>query len=108
MDGFGWMVVVILVLLFGKNISATTAAVFNQPNAVPSPDVVPGSTIQNQGNSPITQPPPWSCNPNASPFMPVNNNSHLVHPVSTALLGGPSNITQSGGINYKTSMQFLQ
>jgi hypothetical protein len=61
MDGFGWVVVAILVLLFGKNLGMTTAGLFNNPNAVPTPDGLPSQTIQNQGNPPTAQPAPWAC-----------------------------------------------
>jgi hypothetical protein len=61
MGGFGWVVLAVLVLLFGKNLSTTTAALFSQPNSVPTPDTLPALSIQNQGNqNNANAPPPWA------------------------------------------------
>lgn len=85
MDGLGWLIAVILLLLVGKNLNLATVfggGVFTQPNAVPTPDGLPADVAevsrQNTADPPTAQPAPWSpgtgaCGPSPSlPISPVN------------------------------------
>lgn len=72
MEGLWWLLLVILVIFFGKNIPfiANLENGFVQPNAVPTPDGIPAITIQNQTSPPENQPAPWKsicASPVASP-----------------------------------------
>ena len=99
MDSLGWIIVAILILLFGKNIagivSTATAGVFTQPNAVPTPDGLPASTTQDQttGN-PVPTPAPWknTCQVVAGQMQPTAVGLGLITPSSSNL-----NLPPSGG-----------
>jgi hypothetical protein len=84
MDGFGWIVAIVVLLLFGKSFSITTAATYVQPNAVPTPDGLPfdNSTDQNQLDPPTAQPAPWRC-ASPSPSLPMNPVSVFRMPINT-------------------------
>jgi len=83
MGELGWLLLIVLVILFGKNIPfianlesgltnatpspSTPSGSFSQPNAVPTPNGLPALTTQNQTSPPENQPAPWKTICNASP-----------------------------------------
>lgn len=115
MDGFTLLVIIVLLLLFGKGSLASLTAAFNQPNAVPTPYGLPadtvstpsGPTTQDQNNlSTANAPAPWtsgnSCQAGgiALPRFPVSGAPKQsivgVNPISQSLPMG----TQSGITRY--------
>jgi len=83
MEGLGWIILIVVILLFGKNIpfiAALENGTFFQPNAVPNPNGTPAITLQNQTSPPENQPAPWKSvcgTPISAPsptnvYMPLN------------------------------------
>lgn len=85
-----WFVaIIVLLLLFGKNITASLSSGFTNYNAVPTPDGLPATTIQNNDNPPTAQPSPWTpgngaCASNAQPVTatPVLGTIKLYNPIT--------------------------
>lgn len=61
MEGFWWLLLIVLFLLFGKNFFGSGIAPFTLGQAIPGPQSLPAMTTQNQtDNNPVAQPAPWS------------------------------------------------
>ena len=92
MDGLGWLIVIVLLFLFGKNFNLS--GVLNTSviaNAVPTPNGLPALITQDQvtGN-PVATPAPWTnqCQAQQTVAAPASNGLGLVN-VSAANLNLP-------------------
>src|SRR5215472_13272012 len=103
MEGLGWIILIIVILLFGKNIpfiAALENGTFFQPNAVPNPNGTPAITLQNQTSPPENQPAPWKSvcgTPIAAPsptnvYMPLNTSPISFSSTAPAIVPQKNNI----------------
>ena len=60
MGALGWIIAIVVVFLFGRNISFKAVSTPIIDNAIPGPQQLPFMTTQNQLNAPHAQPSPWS------------------------------------------------
>lgn len=109
MDAIGWIIVIVIFLIFGKSLNITATTAFNQPNAVPTPNGIPNlivnglGTTQNQQDPPTAQPSPWApvCKPPVrmplAPYNPIAgvNNFHQ-SPVNIPAQQTKMTLTQAG------------
>ena len=84
MEGLWWLILIVLFLLFGNKLNLSGVSLFNQPNAVPTPNGIPASTTQNNTNPPSAQPPVWARQCGSAPVNPVTS-PVIPTPVSPSL-----------------------